>query len=223
MQTSQWLARWTGAVRTPADMLRFVDDVGCCTRQALPGFPDFPNQQAALGDPDPMSPDPWFWKDDLHIQKHLYYTRVFGGRPGFLSYTLLPAMIAANGAAADELLFNGAMSPEAREIYVAIEKLGPIPIRDLKRMLSADARRAATRVLHTLDRQFIITKTGITGRTLGSYGYVWDLVERFAPDMLDAADRLGRDAAMELIRQHLAAFGVPPGSPFYQKVLGWPR
>lgn len=220
-QARQWREQWAGKVCTPQDMVRFIDFVGCCTRTELPHYPDFPCQSAVLGKIDAGTTDTWFWKDDLHIEKRLYYTRVFGGQPGFVSFSLLPALIATNGAVADELLFNGAMSPEAREIYHIIASQGPIPIRELKRQLSEDAKRAADRVLHELDRQFIITKTNITGRTRGTYGYVWDLVERWIPDVLVAADRLGRATAEGIIREHFAAFGIPPESPFYAKVLGW--
>lgn len=218
IHASRWREQWAGKVCTPDDMVRFVDAVTCCTARELPAYLDFPSQSAALGE---GAADVWFWKDDLHVEKRLYYTRVFGGEPGFISNSLLPAFIATNGVTADELLFNGMMSVEAQQIHRTIEEYGPIPIRDLKGMLTADARRAANRVLHELDRGFIITKTGITGRTRGTYGYIWDLVERWIPDMLVAADRLGRTAAMAIIREHLAEFGVPPDSPFYGRVLGW--
>lgn len=218
---SQWREQWEGAVRTPEDMVRFVDAVGCCTSKELPGYPDFPNQDAVIGELDATAPDPWFWKDDLHIEKRIYYTRVFGGQPGFISYTLLPVLIATNGAVADELLFSGALSPEAQEIYHTIESHGPIPTKELKRMLTPDAKRSANRVLIDLDRKFLITKTGITGRTRGTYSYIWGLAEQWIPDMLVAADRLGRNQAAAMLREHLAAFGVLPDSKFYSKVLGW--
>lgn len=202
-------------------MLRFLDAVGCCTGKPLPGYPDFPCQAEALGAIAPGASDPWFWKDDLHAERRLYYTRVFGGQPGFLSLEMLPALIATNGMVMDELLFTGALSPDAQQIHAAIDAHGPIPIRELKAMLTPDARAAATREMHLLERRFIITKTGITGRTRGTYGYIWDLTERWMPEMLEAADRLGRTAAMEAIRERLQAFGIPPASPFYAKVLGW--
>ena len=217
----QWREQWAGTVRNPDDMVRFVDAVGCCAKTALPDCPDFPNQNAVMGELDAGTPDPWFWKDDLHIEKRIYYTRVFGGQPGFISYALLPALMATNGAVADELLFNGELSYQAQNIYHAIEVDGPISTKDLKRMLTPDARRSAARVLIELDRKFLITKSGITGRTRGTYSYIWDLVERWAPEMLDAADRLGRKRAEAILREHLAAFGVPPESDFYAKVLGW--
>ena len=218
---SQWREQWAGQVHSPEDMVRFVDAVGCCTKSELPAYPDFPNQSSVLGKLDTDVPDTWFWKDDLHTEKRIYYTRVFGGQPGFVSYKLLPALMATNGAVADELIFNGLLSPEARQVYSEIEARGPVPIRELKRSLTPDAKRSADRVLIDLERKFLITKTGITGRTRGTYGYIWDLVERWAPELLVAADRLGRKQAEAILREHFAAFGVPPDSKFYAKVLGW--
>lgn len=129
--------------------------------------------------------------------------------------------MATNGTVADELLFNGTLSPETQQIYCVIERHGPIATKELKRQLTPDAKDCANRVLIDLDRQFLITKTGITGRTRGTYSYIWDLAERWMPEMLVAADRLGRNQAATMLREHLAAFGVPPDSLFYQKVLGW--
>ncbi len=218
MGLSQWRENWAGKVRTPEDMVRFVDAVGCCAAHDLPAYPGFPSQSAALGE---GARDVWFWKDDLHAEKRLYYTRVFGGEPGFISMQMLPAFVATNGATVDELLYDGLLSVEAQQIHRIIEEYGPIPIRDLKKMLGPDTKRAATRVLHELDRHFIITKSGITGRTRGTYGYIWDLTERWMPDVLAAADRLGRAKAMQMIREHLVALGVPPDSRFYENVLRW--
>lgn len=187
----------------------------------MPRYPDFPNQQEAMGELDANVPDPWFWKDDLHAEKRIYYTRVFGGQPGYLSYSILPALIAANGAVVDELLYEGLLTVEAQQLYAIIEEYGPVPIKELKRMLTPDAKRAATKNLHDLERRFIITKTGITGRTMGTYGYIWDLLERWAPELLTAADSVGRECGMIRIREHLAQYGIAAESPFYQKVLGW--
>lgn len=208
-------------MHNPEDFVRFIDSVGCCMRLPMPKYPDFPNQREVIGKVDPDAPDQWFWKDDLHAEKRIYYTRVFGGQPGYLSYSQLPAFIAANGAVVDELLYEGLMTVEAQQLYTAIEQYGPIPIKELKRMLTPDARRAATKNLHGLERRFIITKTGITGRTMGTYGYIWDLLERWAPEMLAAADKIGRECGMTRIREHLARYGIPTDSAFYQKVLGW--
>ncbi len=221
MQKSMWREKWTRAVQSPDDMVHFVEEVGCCTSNELPGYPEFPYQSAVIGDVTAGVPDPWFWKDDLHTEKRLYYTRVFGGQPGFIANALLPVLLMTNGAVADELIFTGGMSLETQEIYRLIERLGPISIKDMKRQLAPDALHGVSRVLHELDRQFIITKTGITGRVRSTYGYIWDLVERWMPDILVAADQLGRAPAKAIMNDQLAAFGILPDSPFYRKVMRW--
>ena len=38
---------------------------------------------------------------------------------------------------------------------------------------------------------------------------------------ISAADRLGRKQAAATLRERLSTLGIPPGSPFYAKVLGW--
>lgn len=218
---SQWRDDWAGKVRTPEDLVRFVEAMGCCTRIPLAAYPDFPNSSDVMGPVPAGVSDPWFWKDDLHSEKRLYYTRVFGGQPGYISNAMLPIFVATNGAAFDELVFSGLLTVEEQQVYKLIEDSGPIPIKELKRLLTPDARRSANRILIDLDRAFLITKTGITGRTRGTYGFIWDLVERWMPEVLTAADRLGRKQAANMLREHLSTLGIPPDSPFYAKILGW--
>lgn len=221
MNISQWREQWAGRVCTPEDLVSFVDAVGCCITGPLSGYPDFPNLDAVMGKVDPTVEEPWFWKDDLHIEKRLYYTRVFGGKPGFISNKLLPVLMATNGAVADELLFNGQLSSDAQQIYQTIETHGTLATKELKRLLTLEAKKSTDRLLISLDRKFLITKTDITGRRRGTYSYVWDLVERWVPEMLAAADRLGREEATAMLIEYLTCFGIPPNSPFLRKVLGW--
>jgi hypothetical protein len=201
--------------------VRFADEVGCCSRKPVPGYEGFPNEAEVLGRIPAGVDDPWFWKDGLHAQRRLYYTWEFGGQPGFLSNEMLPVLIATNGAVFDELACDGLVSPEVRQTYDVIQGEGPVPIRELRRALGPDAKRTCNRVLHYLDSKFIVTKTGISGRIRGTYGYIWDLVERWVPEALAEADKLGRKQAIEMLREHLTAFGIEPESGFYQRVLGW--
>lgn len=216
-----WREKWTGGVCTPEDFVRFVDAVGCCARTPLIAYPDFPNLAEVIGPVPAGTSDPWFWKDDLHAEKRLYYTRVLGGEPTFISNSLLTAFVATNGAVYDELVFEGLLTPEAQQIYKLIEASGPIPIKELKMLLTPDAKRSSGRILIELDRVFLVTKTGITGRIRGTYGFIWDLVERWMPEVLQEADRLGRKQAAATIRESLSAFGISAGSPFYEKILRW--
>lgn len=219
--SSQWRKEWTGKVHTPEDLVHFVDAVGCCTISPLHGYPDFPNQDEVMGEVSSGTDGTWFWKDNLHAEKRIYYTRVFGGHTGYISYAMLPVLIATNGAVIDELLHYGALTPDTLQVYQTIDEFGPIPIRNLKRSLTPDAKHNADKALVELERKFLITKTGITGRTRGTYGYIWDLVERWLPDVLIAAGQMTRSQAEAKLREHLAKYGISSDSRFYTKVLGW--
>ncbi len=220
MSLQSWREDWAGAVHTEADAGRFVDAVGFCSINALERFPAFPNLAVAMGTPDALW-QAWFWKDDLHVAKRLYYTRLFAGRPGFLTLDWLPAFIAANGAAADELIHEGALPMATVALYHLIEERGPISIRDINRALGKEARGSTNAGLWELERRFIVTKTGLSGRERGTYGYIWDLAERWLPDAFTAADRLRRPAALAHIRTRLADLGVPIDAKLAKRVLRW--
>ncbi|MDO8682547.1 MAG: hypothetical protein Q7N50_03595 [Armatimonadota bacterium] len=215
-----WLEKWRSKVKSEDDCVRFVNDVGFCAIDIPQSFPGFPNQADAMGLESAIG-HTWFWKDDLHIQKRLFYTRLFFNRPGYISIEFLPAFIATNGQVADELMLMGRMPVAQRVIYEAIEKHGHISTRDLKQMLPPDAKRQASSALIALERLFIITKTDITGRTMQTYSYVWDLAERWAPEKFEEADRLGVRQAKEMIREKFRQNGLPDEPKYLEMAFGW--
>ena len=212
--------KWLSKLRTHDDCIAFVDDVGFCTIDAAERFPQFPNQADAMGVESAIG-QTWFWKDDLHIAKRLYYTRLFFARPGYISIGLLPAFIATNGEAPDELILMGRMPPAQRAVYDIIDQYGPISTRDLKKMLSVDGKRQASGALIALERLFITTKVGITGRTLSTYSYIWDLAERWASWAFEEADALGAKRAREIIVSKLRQNGLEPTAELLLMGFGW--
>jgi len=217
---SNWREEWRERVRDEEGLIQFVEAVGFCAINALERFPEFPSLSLAMGQREALW-HAWWWKDDLHVQKRVYYTRLFAGRPGFISLQWLPAFIAANGAAADEVFLVGALPVLAKDVYRIIESRGPISSRPLKKLLSPDARRSVTGILWELERRFIITKTDITGRQLSTYSYVWDLAERWLPDAFVEADRLRGKAAVAKISERLGALGVAREGKLLKSVLRW--
>jgi hypothetical protein len=215
---SNWLDKWAGKVKIEDDCVRFVDDVGFCTIDPAESAPDFPCQADAMGLTGALG-ETWFWKDDLHVQKRLYYTRLFFNKPGYISMEYLPAFIATNGQVADELIIMGRMPVTQQAILQVIEADGPIPTRDLKKKLTTDAARQSSSALISLERLFITTKVDITGRTRQSYGYVWDLAERWVPWAFEEADRLGSVKAKAKIMDKLAANGIEAEAA--GKAFGW--
>lgn len=219
----KWLSIWKGRVQSEDDALAFVDGVGFCTIDR-PTFGEFPYLAAAFpGNRDCVLGDVWFWKDDLHIQKRLWYTRLFGGKAGFISLEFLPAFIATNGQVADEMMMMGRMSLAAREIYELVERSGPISAKDFRRALSPEANRRSDSVLIDLEQKFILTKVEITGRTRETYSYVWDLAERWMPDAFEAADRIGAEEAARRIVRKLRDNGIPASAEILAKIFKWEK
>jgi len=218
--TGNWLTRWQGNLSTDEDCVRFVDDVGFCTIDPAERVPEFPNQADAMG-LDSALGRAWWWKDDLHIQKRLYYTRLFFNKPGYISMEMLPAFIATNGQVADELILMGRMPISQQTIHQYVEAEGPISSKDLKRVLVGDVKKQSASALIEMERLFIVTKIDITGRTAHTYSYVWDLAERWVPWAFEEADRLGRKQARTKILERLNQNGVSDGPRVMAAACGW--
>ena len=42
----------------------------------------------------------WLWKDDVHLEKRLYYGKIIRGQPSFIAPEFLPDFVAGLGGAA---------------------------------------------------------------------------------------------------------------------------
>ena len=219
METT-WQSRWQSRVAHEDDLLRFVQDVGFCSINQLERYPDFPNAAVAMGKRDALW-DAWFWKDDLHIQRRCYYTRLFGGRPGLIAMEWLPCFIATNGAVVDELALTGGLPAQTLDIYRELAVRIPVSTRVLKKALTPEARKATAAALTELERRFIITKADIAGRERATYCYIWELAERWMPEAFAAADRLGRKAARAQILARLEELGVEATPALCKSVFHW--
>jgi hypothetical protein len=144
----------------------------------------------------------WFWKDDLHIEKRLYYGQLWGaGTPVFISLSLLPTLIAAQGDCDPRELYDkNRLTRVALSLYEYIEQQGPSP----KSKLPYPPKTSKTPPLVQLQQHFLITKVGLTGRGRGTYGYVWGTCQGFFPEAFERASALPVLEARRALAQHLA-------------------
>jgi len=173
----------------------------------------------------------WFWKDDAHLDKRLYYAKVIRGQPSFFSPEYLPDFIAAIGGRGQEaerdpqrLFQEGRLSREARTIYDHLDAHPAQPTRDLRRgarLLGKDQTAATERALTELQRRFLVCKVGLTGRTRGTYSYIWDIAERWTPESFDEARRISVGAARARIRGQLVDFGIDSHPGLEQRLFLW--
>ncbi len=209
----------TGTVTTPEECLRYVESVGLCSWRSQPKLTWMP----ALEDVTPwkgrdLTYRTWFWKDDLHIERRLYFGMlVTPGIPLFVSLALLPILIAAQGDIdARTLQEKGLLASNALRVYEHIERFGPTATQALpwpsgSRMLS----------LAALQQKFLLTKVNLTGRTRGTYGYRWDLCENVFPDSFAQAARLSVTAARGQVLAHLSQHGADVTMKSANRLFRW--
>ena len=193
-QAVGWHALIPAPIAGPEEALAFINGCGFCTWGPVPRL-SFPNLAEAMGESaTSVLERTWSWKDDLHFEQKLYYGRIIAGQPSFLSPNYLPDLIAALAGRGFEherdvtrLYFDGRLSGEARAIYEWLLDHPAQPSRELRRgtRLGDTSKKLTTeRALVELQRRFLVCKVDLTGRTRGTYSYVWDLAERFWPQAL---------------------------------------
>lgn len=221
------MADWTtldpSPIIEPGHLVSFVDKVGLCLWWTIPNVP-LPSLAArmALDRPEDLW-DTWFWKDDLHISRQLFTSRLVANRPTFISLRLLPYVIAAQGEPGEG--HHGATgSQAANRVYQSLLRYRLLSISHLRRktrLTEPQAQHEIDAALEALAASFRICKVGITGRSRGTYGYVWGLLEDWLPDQAAQASAMDEVEAARHIVDHLAGVGVTMRAGEWQRLLGW--
>jgi hypothetical protein len=229
--TAEWRDLIPQPIQGPDDAVAMIEKLGFCTWGPVPGL-DFPNLAEAMGETAlSVLNHTWSWKDDLHFERRLYYGKIIAGQPSFLSPDFLPAFIAAlagsdTGRERDylQLFLDGRLSREAKTIYEYLDENPEQPTRDLRRGAHLNGKSMKTpteRALVELQRRFLVCKVDLTGRTRGTYSYIWDLAERFWPEAFEIATQLTTDTARDRIREQLRVAGIEPNAKLEQKLFLW--
>lgn len=189
-------------VSTQEDCLAFVNDVGLCTWRHYPKIPCLPSLELATGwRGAEVTGQTWFWKDDLHIERRLYFGMLIAPDiPAFASLSFLPYLMAAQGDIDPRSLHEKGLLPSnSLKVYEYIERSGPTAT-------SAIPFAAGSRMLYLahLQQKFLLTKHDLTGRTRGKYGYRWCLCEEAFADSFAAAARIDVAGARRQVAETLS-------------------
>jgi len=133
-------------ITTPEGCLGYVERAGLCAWRHQPKRAWLPSME--LGTPwhgGEMTRQTWFWKDDLHIARRLYFGMLLAPDiPVFVSLSLLPVLIAAQGDIdARTLHEKGLPASDALRVYEYVERHGPTATQALP--WSAEETQAARR------------------------------------------------------------------------------
>ena len=188
-------------IATSEQCLNYVERVGLCTWRQQPKLVGVPSlEEATPWRGFEMTMQTWFWKDDLHIERRLYFGMLIAPSiPVFVSLSLLPALIAAQGDIDPRVLHEkGLLASSALHILEHVERSGPTATGALP-----CASGSRTLSLAALQQRFLLTKYDLTGRTRSKYGYRWCVCEDAFPGSFEEASRLSVAAARERVVAHL--------------------
>lgn len=160
----------------------------------------------------------WGWKDELLDKKVWYYARVLRRRNTIISLESLPYFYALSPNYGEpeidylEQYESGAMTQEARLIFEALLKEGPldsISLRKAARLSSPESTSRFNRALDTLQGEYKVLPVGIAEAGAWRYSFIYELTHRYFPELQEQARPISeRTARQFLLRQYLLSVGA---------------
>ena len=199
--------------------LQFINETGFCAAFTA-GMGVACLREAIEGRREPELPEhlqhdraimmTWNLKDTLPARKLVYYGKVLGGRPGFISLEMLPAFlklrVASGGYRA--LYERGRLSHCAKLVMDTLVRRGPSETKSLKLSsgYSQPNRRAEfDRAMKELQEKFLALKVE---ERYDPFTYVWGTVEhRWGEAMREARSLTPAEAAYRITRRYFEIAG----------------
>ncbi len=237
LRDQAWRRRRELRLRTPAQARAFVRKVGFCLFWPTHGV-DLPNLlQAIAGNGRPLTTgydDPaigrsWNWKDQALDKRWWYYGKLIRRRATLVSLDLLPSFYALSenyGDPNDYLIEyrEGRLSAEAKSVFEALLTQGPLDavrLRSEARLASSSAKSRFDRALAELQAGLKVLPVGVAEAGAWKYAFVYELVERWFPDLPNQArDLATSEARWRIVRQLLANLMAADRGSLLRS-LGW--
>ena len=207
-------------LQTVEDARAFVQEVGFCHFWPIKGV-EMPNLFHAIAGQaravpnahdDPDLSKCWGWKDGALGQRWWYYGKLLRRKATLVSLQLLPYFYACspNFGGLDDYLQeyrDGKLTVEAKQIYEALLKHGPlhtVRLRKEARMSAESAKSRFDRALTELQVGFKVLPIGVAEAGAWRYAFVYDIVQRHFPDLPGKARQIKRSEARKvLVSQYL--------------------
>ena len=160
----------------------------------------------------------WGWKDSLLGKHKWYYGRILHKRNTIISLEFVPFFYALSenyGDFVQDYLVQyeqGQMTLEARIVYEAILKEGPldtITLRSKSHLAGPNSDSRFNSALTDLMADFKIMPVGVSDAGTWHYAYVYDIVARQMPDLVEKARFIQEAIAREkLVSQYFSLVGA---------------
>jgi hypothetical protein len=172
----------------------------------------------------------WGWKDDM-LGKHLwYYGKVLRKRATIISLEAAPYFYALSenyGSPEEDYLTlykQGRLTIESKVVFETLLHAGPLDTLALRRSTHLSSRESDGRfnkALVDLQTGFQIMPVGISQAGRWHYAYIYEVVHRHCPELLEQArsisERLARQKLVELTLRSVGAAQVAD----LRKLFGW--
>lgn len=160
----------------------------------------------------------WGWKDSLLGTHVWYYAKVLRKKATIISLEFAPFFYALSenyGSPEEDYLTlyeQGRLTQEARSVYKALLDHGPldtVALRKAARLTSPESDTRFNKALTDLQTGFNIVPTGTADAGAWHYAFIYDIVARAYPDLLEKSRFIGElDARQNLARSYLRSVGA---------------
>jgi hypothetical protein len=225
-------------VRTKEQAIAFVEERGFIYFWPIKGMLMPSLWHAVAGDRSVASEhdDPghvtWGWKDSLLGERRWYYAKVLRKRATIISMDIAPYFYALSenfGSPEEDYLLQyeqGRMTQEAKSVYEALLRKGPldtIALRKASRLTSRASAYRFNRALSVLQADFKLLPIGVAKAGAWNYAFIYDLTARHLPDLPEAARFIQEtEARRKLTRIYLDSVGAAELRDVV-RLFGWGR
>ena len=172
----------------------------------------------------------WEWKDRILGKKRWYYARILRRRNTFISMSALPYFYALSpnyGEPETDYLDQyeeGLMSAEARAVFEALLREGPLDtlaLRRAARMKGPTNDTRFNRALDDLQLEFKALPVGISDAGSWHYAFIYDLTHRLLPELIGQSRGIAEmEARVKLVELYLRSVGAAQEQDI-ARLFGW--
>ena len=211
-------------LKSTDDAVKFVNERGFIYFWPIKGV-ELPNLWTAVAGNRPVADahdDPghvtWGWKDSLLGARQWFYAKVLRGKATMISLKALKYFYALSenyGDMHNDYLLQyeeGRLTQEAKAIFEALlnhGSLDTIALRREARMTGSESNTRFERALTELQVGLKVLPVGVAQAGAWRYAFIYELVDRWFPELAAAARPIGRsEAQAHLTHLYLRSVGV---------------
>jgi hypothetical protein len=211
-------------VKTKEEAVAYVEARGFLMFWPIKGI-EMPSLWAAVAGERPVADehdDPghvtWGWKDSLLDARQWYYGKILRRKATIISLGVAPAFYALSenfGSPEEDYLYqyqDGTMTAEAKAIYEALLREGPLNAVALRRAVSMTESTSSYRFnrgLEALQADFKVLPIGVAEAGAWNYAFIYECVHRYYPEVLEQAREIKiSEAQQTLLELYLQSVGA---------------